>query len=124
MLSNDSETLDENTVADYIRALKRLFVVDDLEAWTPNLRSRAAIRTSKRLYVVDDLEAWNPNLRSKAAIRTSDTRYYADPSIAAASLGAGPGDLIKDLETFGLLFESMAVRDLRVALSLPGQLRA
>lgn len=98
MLSNDSETLDENTVADYIRALKRL-------------------------YVVDDLEAWNPNLRSKAAIRTSDTRYYADPSIAAASLGAGPGDLIKDLETFGLLFESMAVRDLRVyAESLDGKL--
>ena len=98
MLSNDSESLDENTVADYIRALKRLFVVDDLEAWTPNLRSRAAIRTS-------------------------DTRYYADPSIAAASLGAGPGDLIKDLETFGRLFESMAVRDLRVyAEALDGRL--
>lgn len=98
MLSHDSETLDENTVADYIRALKRL-------------------------YVVDDLEAWNPNLRSKAAIRTSDTRYYADPSIAAASLGAGPSDLIKDLETFGLLFESMAVRDLRVyAEALDGKL--
>ena len=72
---------------------------------------------------MDDLEAWTPNLRSRAAIRTSDTRYYADPSIAAASLGAGPGDLIKDLETFGRLFESMAVRDLRVyAEALDGRL--
>lgn len=89
MRSNDTDTLDEDTVADYIKALKRLFVVEDLEAW-------------------------NPNLRSKAAIRTGDTRYFVDPSIAIASLGVGPNDLINDLETFGLLFESMAVRDLRV----------
>ena len=60
------------------------------------------------------MPAWNPNLRSKTAIRSSDTRYFVDPSIAVAALGIGPKDLIGDLETFGLLFETMCVRDLRV----------
>ena len=60
------------------------------------------------------MEAWNPNLRSKAAIRTSDTRYFVDPSIATAALGIGPQDLTNDLNTMGLLFETMAVRDLRI----------
>lgn len=97
MKSNDADTLDEDTVADYIKALKRLFVIEDLEAW-------------------------NPNLRSKAAIRTADTRHFVDPSIASAALGIGPKDLLNDLETFGLFFESMAVRDLRVyAEALDGQ---
>ena len=58
--------------------------------------------------------AWNPNLRSKTAIRSSDTRYYVDPSIAAAALGIGSDDLINDLKTFGFLFETLCVRDLRV----------
>ena len=60
------------------------------------------------------MPAWNPNLRSKTAIRTSDTRYFIDPSIATASLGIGPQDLINDLKTFGLMFETLCVRDLRV----------
>lgn len=60
------------------------------------------------------MKAWSPNLRSKTAIRTSDTRYFIDPSIATSSLGIGPDDLIKDLNTMGLLFETMAIRDLRV----------
>ena len=60
------------------------------------------------------MEAWNPNLRSKTAIRTSNTRYFVDPSIAVAALGLGPQDLIGDLNTFGLLFETMCIRDLRV----------
>jgi predicted AAA+ superfamily ATPase len=60
------------------------------------------------------MPAWNPNLRSKAAIRTSDTRYFVDPSIATSALGLGPNDLINDLNTFGLLFETLCVRDLRV----------
>ena len=72
------------------------------------------IKTLKKIFVIEDMEAWNPNLRSKTAIRTSDTRYYVDPSIAAAALGIGPGDLLDDLETMGLMFETMAVRDLRV----------
>lgn len=95
--TNDSMSIDSETVALYINALKRIFVIEDMPAW-------------------------NPNLRSKTAIRTSDTRYYVDPSIATAALGIGPEDLLNDLNTFGLLFETMAVRDLRVyADSLNGQ---
>lgn len=60
------------------------------------------------------MPAWNPNLRSKTAIRTSFTRYFVDPSIAVAALGIGPKDLINELKTFGLLFETMCIRDLRV----------
>lgn len=72
------------------------------------------INALKKIFVIEDMEAWNPNLRSKTAIRTSDTRYFVDPSIATASLGVGPGDLLEDLQTMGLLFETMAIRDLRV----------
>ena len=98
MLANDASTLDEDTVADYIKALKKLFVIEDLVAW-------------------------NPNLRSKAAIRTGDTRHFVDPSIGTAVLGLGPEDLTNDLQTFGLFFEDLAVRDLRVyAEALDGQL--
>lgn len=86
---NESETFDVNTVYSYISALKKIFVVEEMEAW-------------------------NPNLRSKTAIRTSNTRYFVDPSIAAAALGLGPEDLVEDLNTFGLLFETMCIRDLRV----------
>jgi hypothetical protein len=89
ILTNDTEGLNEDTIASYINALKKI-------------------------YVVEDMPAWNPNLRSKTAIRSSDTRYYVDPSIAAAALGAGPKDLTNDLNTMGLLFETMCVRDLRV----------
>jgi hypothetical protein len=64
--------------------------------------------------VIEDSLAWNPNLRSKTAIRTTDTRYYTDPSIATAALGLGPEDLINDLRTFGHLFETLCVRDLRI----------
>ena len=94
---NDDGSINEETVGRYIGALKKIFVVEDMPAW-------------------------NPNLRSKTAIRTSDTRYYTDPSIAAAALGLGPDDLLADLNTFGLLYETLAVRDLRVyAGSLGGQ---
>ena len=89
MLKADGQGMDENTIASYLKALKKIFVVEDMEAW-------------------------NPNLRSKAAIRTSDTRYFVDPSIATAALGLGPNDLMKDLNTLGLLFETLVVRDLRV----------
>ena len=89
MLANDSTSLDENTVMDYIKALKKL-------------------------YVIEDLAAWNPNIRSKAAIRTSDTRHFVDPSIGTAALGLGPKDLVNDLQSFGLFFEDLVVRDLRV----------
>ena len=72
------------------------------------------INSLKRIFVVEDVAAWNPNLRSKTAIRTSDTRYFTDPSIATAALGMGPSDLVYDLETFGLVFETLCMRDLRV----------
>lgn len=68
----------------------------------------------RNIFVIDDLPAWNPNLRSKIAIRTSPTRHFVDPSIASAALGIGPNDLIYDLNTFGLLFESLAIRDLKI----------
>ena len=87
--SNDSQSINDDTVADYIDALRRLFVVEDMPSW-------------------------NPNIRSKAAIRTSETRYFVDPSIATAALGLGPKDLLNDLKTFGFFFENMAIRDLRV----------
>ena len=87
--SNDGTSIDEETVASYISALKRIFVVEDMPAW-------------------------NPNLRSKTAIRSADTRYYVDPSIAVAAIGAGPSDLLADLKTMGFLFETLCVRDLRV----------
>lgn len=72
------------------------------------------IETLRKIFVIEDSIAWNPNMRSKTAIRTSDTRYFVDPSIGTAALGIGPEDLIGDLNTMGLLFETMCVRDLRV----------
>ncbi|MDE7473664.1 MAG: DUF4143 domain-containing protein [Muribaculaceae bacterium] len=94
--SNENDTFDVRTVQSYINALKLIFVIEDMPAW-------------------------NPNLRSKAAIRTSDTRYFIDPSIAVAALGIGPQDLLSDLKTFGFIFENLCVRDLRVyAESLNG----
>lgn len=67
-----------------------------------------------RIFVTENALAWNPNLRSKTALRTSDTHYFVDPSIATAALGLGPDDLINDIRTFGFIFETFAVRDLRI----------
>lgn len=89
LVANESDSFDEDTISSYIKALKKIFVIEDVEAW-------------------------NPNLRSKTAIRSSDTRYFTDPSIATAALGLGPKDLMFDLNTFGLLFETLCIRDLRV----------
>lgn len=97
MLTNDSSTLTEDTIYSYTNALRKIFVIEDMPAW-------------------------NPNLRSKTAVRTSDTRYFIDPSIAAASLGLGPADLTGDLNTMGLFFETLCARDLRVyAESIDGE---
>lgn len=77
----------------------------------------------KKIFVIEDLPAWSPNLRSKTAIRTSDTRYFSDPSIAAGALGIGPQDLLLAPKTFGFVFETLCVRDLRVyAEALDGNL--
>lgn len=75
---------------------------------------RSYLDTLRSLFVIEELPAWNPNLRSKAAVRTTETRHFTDPSIAVAALGSGPQGLMADLNTFGLLFESMCVRDLRI----------
>ncbi len=99
MAANDNSTLDDRTVYSYLLALKNI-------------------------YVIEDCPAWNPNLRSKTAIRSTDTRYFTDPSIAVAALGIGPDDLMHDLNTFGLLFETLCIRDLRVyAQSMDGEIR-
>lgn len=87
--NNDTVSFNRLTIASYIDALKKIFVLEDSLAW-------------------------NPNLRSKTAIRSSETRYFSDPSIGVAAMGVGPNDLINDLSTMGLFFESMCVRDLRV----------
>lgn len=93
-------------------------IVEDLKTNEPDGMSDETvvsyIKALKKIFVIEDMEAWNPNLRSKTAIRTSDNRYFVDPSIATAALGLGPNDLINDLNTFGLLFETLCVRDLRV----------
>ena len=89
LASNETSSFDNDTVYSYLNALKRIFAVEDMSAWCPNLRS-------------------------KTPVRTSDTRYFADPSIATAALRIGPKGLMEDLKTFGFLFETMAVRDLRV----------
>lgn len=97
MRNHQDPALDEDTIASY---------VNDLEM----------------LYVVEELPAWNPNLRSKTAVRSLSTRHFTDPSIACAALHLSPMDLIHDLKTFGLLFESLAVHDLRIyAESLNGE---
>lgn len=95
--ANDNMSISYETLSDYINALKKLFVIEDMPAW-------------------------NPNLRSKVAVQSSETRYFADPSIGAAALGIAPKDLLNDLNTCGLFFETMAVRDLRVyAEALDGE---
>ena len=98
ILGNDVDSFSINSLYDYLNALKKIFVIEDAPAW-------------------------NPNLRSKTAIRNTDTRYFVDPSIATASMGLGPKDLIIDLNTMGLFFENLCVRDLRVyAQSIGGEI--
>ena len=81
----------------------------------------AYIGALKKIFVVEDMEAWCPNLRCKTPIRTSDTRYFSDPSVATASLGLGPEELMEDLPTFGIIFETLVIRDLRTyAAALDG----
>lgn len=72
------------------------------------------IEALRQIFVIDEVPVWNPNLRSKTTIRSTPTRHFADPSIGTASLGIGPKDLFNDLNTFGLIFEDLYVRDLRV----------
>ncbi|MDE6535727.1 MAG: DUF4143 domain-containing protein [Muribaculaceae bacterium] len=98
IIANEQDSITDDTINSYLNALRQIFVIKDLEAW-------------------------NPNLQSKSAIRTSPTRYFIDPSIATASLRIGPKDLMQDLKTFGFIFETLCIRDLRVyAQALDGDL--
>lgn len=92
-IKSDMEAMDfgisEKTLVNYITALRRIFVIEDLPAWQPSLRSKTAIRTSAK-------------------------RQFVDPSIAAAVLRTNPDGILHDLEYFGFLFESLCVRDMRI----------
>lgn len=99
VISNENRTMNERTFDDYMDALKDL-------------------------YIIEDIDAWNPNLRSKTIVRTTATRHFFDTSIACAALDITPDILMKDLNSFGLFFEDMVIRDLKVyALSLHGKVR-
>ena len=95
VVSSNNRTLDSKTLSEYLDALKDLFIIEDLTAW-------------------------NPDIRSKAAIRTTPTRHFVDTSIAAAVLGITPRDLMGDLQSFGLFFEDLTVRDLVIYSSCLG----
>ena len=88
-IAANEETISEKTISSYLNALRRIFVVEDLPAW-------------------------NPAMRSKTALRSAPKRHFVDPSIAAAVLRANPDSLLSDFNTFGLLFESLCIRDLRI----------
>ena len=97
-IAGDEQTISEKTISVYLNALRRIFVVEDLPAW-------------------------NPAMRSKTALRTTPKRHFVDPSIAAAVLRADSSHLLQDFNTFGLLFESLCIRDLRVyAQALDGEM--
>ena len=93
IVANDTDSLSEDTIYSYLNALERIFVVENVSAWTPSLRG-------------------------KAAIRSSETRYFVDPSIATAALDAAPADLMNDLRSFGYLFETLCMRDLRTYMEI------
>ena len=95
----NERTMDPKTFDDYLEALKDL-------------------------YILEDMQAWNPSIRSKTSIRSTPTRHFVDTSIACRALNVGPKDLMHDLETFGLMFEDMAVRDLQIyADTIGGEVR-
>lgn len=93
IVANDTDSVSEDTICSYLKALGKIFVVDDVLAWTPSIRA-------------------------KSTIRSSDTRYFVDPSIATAALGVRPADLMKDLRSFGMFFETLCMRDLRVYMDV------
>jgi predicted AAA+ superfamily ATPase len=92
---SNERTMDSKTFGDYVEALKDL-------------------------YLIEDMQAWNPNIRSKTSIRSTPTRHFVDTSIACRALNIMPDDLLRDLESFGLFFEDMAVRDLKIYASTLG----
>ncbi len=95
-IEKDAGDISKNTLADYLKVLDELFITNETAAW-------------------------KPNLRAGTAVQTSNTRYFTDPSITASVLGAGENDLLSDFETFGFVFETLVIRDLKAyALALGG----
>lgn len=86
--ANDS-TIDKTTLSSYLEAFAKLFVIENIKAWSPALRS-------------------------KSIIRSADKRQFVDPSLATLALDSNPNDLVSDLNTFGFLFESLCLRDLKI----------
>lgn len=130
----DNTTRDVNKVKRFLRSYARLQgsqatikdIVNDIngvgnvEITDPTVYSY--LTALRNIFVVEDMHSWNPNLRSKTTIRSTDTRYFVDPSIATEALGVKPKDLVQDLNTMGLIFETLCVRDLRVyAQTLDGE---
>ena len=92
-------------------------IIDDLEAFDTSLSDKTInsyLNALRRIFVVEDLPAWSPSLRSKTAIRTSVKRQFVDPSIAVAAMRTNPEGLLRDFNTFGFLFESLCTRDIRI----------
>ena len=110
-----SESLAESFLRAYARSVGSSRSVSAIaeDIGTSRPTAYRFMATLENLYVSEDLAAWNPNLRSKTVIRTSPVRHLTDPSISAAALSATPDWLMKDIRTFGLLFEELAVRDIR-----------
>jgi predicted AAA+ superfamily ATPase len=92
-------------------------IIEDLEATDNSISDKTVstyVNALKRIFVVEDLPAWQPSLRSKTAIRTSEKRHFVDPSIATAVMRVNPKGILKDFEYFGFLFESLCTRDVRI----------
>ena len=83
-----------------------------------NITIYSYLNALERIFVIDNVRAWTPSLRNKEAIRSSETRYFVDPSIATAALDATPGDLMKDLRSFGYIFETLCMRDIRTYMEV------
>jgi predicted AAA+ superfamily ATPase len=92
-------------------------IIEDIEATDKSISEKTVstyINALKRIFVVEDLQAWQPSLRSKTAIRTSEKRHFVDPSIATSIMRTEPEGILKDFEYFGFLFESLCTRDVRI----------
>ena len=92
-------------------------IKNDIEATDASISDKTIssyLNALRRIFVVEDLPAWSPSLRSKTAIRTSAKRHFVDPSIATAVLRTNPEGVLNDFKTFGFLFESLCTRDVRV----------
>ncbi len=102
-----------STMAD-MKTIRADIAENGTEEFASDKTAASYVKALERIFVIEDLPAWSPDMRSKTALRTSPKRHFVDPSIAAVALRVSPEGLLKDFKTFGLLFESLCIRDLRV----------